>query len=300
MRIVSLVPHATELLFALGLGDQVVGVTHECDFPAAALTRPHVTRDRLPAGLSASEIDAAVRASTLEGDSIYELDEQLLASLEPDLIVTQELCQVCAVSYADVEALAGRLPKPAKVIALDPTTFGETQGDIRTVAEATGATVAGLDLITRTALRVDAVEAAVAGVERRPRVAAIEWMDPVFVAGHWTPQLIEMAGGFDVLGFAGEHSEESTWELVAAASPDIVLCMPCGYDAPRAHREALQFADQLRSVGAGEVLAVNATAYFSRPGPRLVDGLELLAHVLHPDRFPAPPSAADVLAVDLT
>lgn len=299
MRIVSLVPHATELLFALGLGDQVVGVTHECDFPAAALTRPHVTRDRLPAGLSAGEIDAAVRASTLEGDSIYELDEALLASLEPDLIVTQELCQVCAVSYADVEAIAGRLPKPAKVIALDPTTFGETQGDIRTVAEATGATVAGLDLITRTALRVDAVEAAVAGVTRRPRVAALEWLDPVFVAGHWTPQLIEMAGGFDVLGFAGEHSEESTWELVAAAAPDIVLCMPCGYDAARSHREALQFAGQLRSVGAGEVLAVNATAYFSRPGPRLVDGLELLAHLLHPDRVPAPPSAADVLPVDL-
>ncbi|HWT91550.1 MAG TPA: cobalamin-binding protein [Solirubrobacteraceae bacterium] len=300
MRIVSLVPHATELLFALGLGDQVVGVTHECDFPAAALTRPHVTRDRLPAGLAAGEIDAAVRASTLDGESIYELDEQLLASLEPDLIVTQELCQVCAVSYSDVEALAGRLPKPAKVIALDPTTFGETQGDIRTVAEATGATVAGLDLIARTALRVDAVEAAVADVERRPRVAAIEWMDPVFVAGHWTPQLIEMAGGFDVLGFAGEHSEESTWELLAAASPDIVLCMPCGYDAPRAHREALLFADQLRSVGAGEVLAVNASAYFSRPGPRLIDGLELLAHLLHPDRVPAPPSAAEVLAVDLT
>lgn len=299
MRIVSLVPHATELLFALGLGDQVVGVTHECDYPAAALTRPHVTRDRLPAGLGAREIDEAVRASTLQGESIYELDEQLLASLEPDLIVTQELCQVCAVSYDDVAALAGRLPVPAKVIALDPTTFGETQGDVRTIAEATGATVAGLDLIARTAARVDAVESAVADVARRPRVAAIEWLDPVFVAGHWTPQLIEMAGGFDVLGFAGEHSEQSTWELVAAAAPDVVICMPCGYDAPRAHREALEHASELRSVGAGEVLAVNASAYFSRPGPRLIDGLELLAHLLHPDRVPAPPAAADVLPVDL-
>ena len=297
MRIVSLVPHATELLFALGLGDQVVGVTHECDHPAEARERRHVTRDRLPAGLDAAGIDAAVRERTEQGEAIYALDEEALRELRPDLIVTQALCAVCAVSYDDVRAIAERLDQRPQVIALDPRTYGETQADVRTVAQATDAKRAALDLIARTRARVDAVLEAVAGVERRPRVVAIEWFDPVFVAGHWTPQLIEMAGGFDVLGFAGEHSEQSTWELVAAAEPDVVVAMPCGYDAERAHAEALRFADRLRAVGAGEVVAVDASAYFSRPGPRLVDGLELLAHILHPDRVPSAPGAA--LAVEL-
>jgi iron complex transport system substrate-binding protein len=295
MRIVSLVPHATELLFALGLGDQVVGVTHECDFPAEARERRHVTRDRLPAGLTAGQVDAAVRSYTERGEAIYELDEQALTELRPDLVVTQELCPVCAVSYDDVQAIAARMPDPPKVVALDPKTYGETIGDVKTVAKATGAEVAALGLIARAARRVDAVTAAVEGVQHRPRVAAIEWFDPVFVAGHWTPQLIEMAGGFDVLGFAGEPSEQTTWEAVAAASPDVVIAMPCGYDARRALAEAERFAGELRSVGAGQVVAVDASAYFSRPGPRLVDGLELLAHILHPDRVPSAPGEALVV-----
>jgi iron complex transport system substrate-binding protein len=297
MRIVSLVPHATELLFALGLGDQVVGVTHECDHPPAARALPHATADRLPPGLSAAEIDRAVRASTLNGESIYALDADALRRLEPDLVVTQALCAVCAVSYDDVRAIAEGLPSKPQVVSLDPRTYGETLADVRTVAQATGARKAALDLIARTSKRVDAVEQAVAGVTRRPRVAAIEWFDPVFVAGHWTPQLIEMAGGEDVLGFAGEHSEETTWEAVAAARPDVVVAMPCGYDAERSREEAARHAEALRSVGAGEVVAVDASGLFSRPGPRLVDGLETLAHVLHPDRFPAAPSP--VLAVDV-
>ena len=297
MRIVSLVPHATELLFALGLGDQVVGVTHECDHPAEARERRHVTADRLPPGLDSGAIDAAVRERTESGESIYSLDEAALAELGPDLIVTQALCAVCAVSHADVRAIADRLDPKPQVISLDPTTFGETLADARTIANATGAGRAALNLVARTRARVDAVLAAVEGVERRPRVAALEWFDPVFVAGHWTPQLIEMAGGDDALGFAGEHSEQSTWEMVAAAKPDVVIAMPCGYDAPRAHEEALRFASELRGVGAGEVVAVDASAYFSRPGPRLVDGLELLAHVLHPDRVPEAP--AEALAVEL-
>jgi iron complex transport system substrate-binding protein len=297
MRIVSLVPHATELLFALDLGEQVVGVTHECDFPAEAQRRRHVTRDRLPAGLSAQEIDAAVRSYTDGGDSIYELDEAVLRELQPDLIITQALCAVCAVSHDDVRAIAERMDPRPQVISLDPTTYGETIGDVKTVAKATGSELQALGLIARAARRVDAVALALEGVERRPRVAAIEWFDPVFVAGHWTPQLIEMAGGFDVLGFAGEHSEQSTWDLVAAAEPEIVIAMPCGYDAERARVEALDHAGELRAVGAGEVVAVDASAYFSRPGPRLVDGLELLAHILHPDRFPSAP--AEALRVEL-
>ena len=296
MRIVSLVPHATELLFALGLGDQVVGVTHECDYPDEAQDLPQVTRDVLEPGMAPGEIDAAVRARTDAGDSIYALDGELVRELEPDLIVTQALCHVCAVSVDEVEALARTLPGPPRVISLDPTTYGETVGDVRTIAQATDAKDAALDLIARIARRADIVRLAVRGAPR-PRVAALEWLDPVFVAGHWTPQLIEMAGGEDVLGFAGEASRQATWQEVAAAQPEVVVVMPCGYDAARALVEAEEFADRLRELGADQVVAVNASAYFSRPGPRLADGLELLAHILHPDRVPQAP--AEALAVEL-
>jgi iron complex transport system substrate-binding protein len=298
MRIVSLVPHATELLFELGCGPEMVGVTHECDYPEAALTLAQITRDVLPAGLSAGEIDAAVSERTLAGEAIYELDRDALAALEPDLIVTQALCPVCAVSYDDVAKIAGELPSRPSVIALDPKTLGETLGDVKTVAEATGARERGVRLVRDIAARIDRVTAAVRGAER-PRVAAIEWLDPVFIAGHWTPQLIDLAGGEDVLGLAGEASERSTWETVTAAAPDVVVAMPCGYDAPRAHLEAVAHADDLRATGAARVFAVDASAYFSRPGPRLVDGLELLAHALHPELFDAGPGADRALAVTL-
>jgi iron complex transport system substrate-binding protein len=294
VRIVSLVPHATELLFALDLGEDVVGVTHECDYPPEAADLPQVTRDVLPEGLAAAEIDAAVRERTEQGESIYELDEELVAELEPDLIITQALCHVCAVSVDEVHALAQTLPGPPVVISLDPKTYGETLGDVRTVAQATNSKDAALDLIARTARRADVVRLAVRGAPR-PRVAALEWLDPVFVAGHWTPQLIAMAGGEDVAGFAGEPSRQASWEDVAAAQPEVVVVMPCGYDAARALVEAEEHAERLRSLGADQVVAVNASAYFSRPGPRLVDGLELLAHILHPDRVPAAP--AEALAV---
>jgi iron complex transport system substrate-binding protein len=291
MRIVSLVPHATELLFALGLGEQVVAVTHECDFPTAARSLPSVTRDVLPAGLSAHEIDAAVRERTERGEAIYALDEARLRELEPDLIVTQELCPVCAVSVEDVRRVAESMPKCPKVVSLDPKTLGETMGDVRTLAQATGARDAALDLVARQRSRIDNVRLAVRGAPR-PRVAALEWLDPVYVAGHWTPQLIELAGGEDVLGFAGEDSQVASWEEVAAARPEVVVCMPCGYDAPRALEEATAYAAQLAQLGARLVVAVDASSYFSRPGPRLVDGLELLAHVLHPDRVAQAPGEA--------
>jgi iron complex transport system substrate-binding protein len=288
MRIVSLVPHATELLYALGLGDSVVGVTHECDYPPATAEVPRITRDVLPAGLSAAEIDAAVRERTEKGEAIYLLDEEKLAELEPDLIVTQELCPVCAVSYEEVRDVAKKLDPCPTVIALDPKTFGETMGDIRTLAQATDARDAALDLVARQRARVDRVRLALKGARRR-RVIAIEWFDPVFIAGHWTPQLIDMAGGTDLLGFAGEHSEQLGWELLEAAKPEVVVCIPCGYDGPRALAEAEQFGDRLRALQAKEVVALDAAAYFSRPGPRLVDGLETLAHALHPDRVPEAP-----------
>ncbi|HEX3518020.1 MAG TPA: cobalamin-binding protein [Solirubrobacteraceae bacterium] len=296
MRIVSLVPHATELLFALGAGPEVVAVTHECDYPLEALALPRVTRDVLPGGLSAAEIDRAVRERTLEGQAIYELDGEALAGLEPDLIVTQALCPVCAVSYDEVAELARNLPSEPRVIALDPKTLGETLGDVRTLAQATDRRDAGVDLVQATAARVDRIRLAVRGAAR-PRVVALEWLDPVFVAGHWTPQLIELAGGSDVLGLPGEPSESLAWETVAAAEPEIAIVMPCGYDAPRAQLEAASHAGELANLGARHIVAVDASAYFSRPGPRLVEGLELLAHILHSDRVPEPPPGAQALPV---
>ncbi len=285
MRIVSLVPHATELLFALGAGEEVVAVTHECDYPPRASELPQITRDALPGGLSAAEIDAAVRERTERGESIYELDGKALRALEPDLIVTQALCPVCAVSYDDVAAIAQTLPGEPRVIALDPHTLGETLGDVRTLAEATGRRDEGVELVARTAGRIDRVRVAVRNAPR-PRVAAIEWLDPAFIAGHWTPQMIELAGGEDVLGLTGEPSQQVSWEELAAGRPEIVVAMPCGYDAARALEEARTHRERLSQLGAGRVVAVDAAAYFSRPGPRLVDGLELLAHLLHPDLVP--------------
>jgi iron complex transport system substrate-binding protein len=299
VRIVSLVPHATELCFALGLGDQLIAVTHECDHPPAARMLPRATRDVLPAGLSAREIDAAVRARTAAGDSIYELDADLLVSLEPDLIVTQALCSVCAVSYDDVRAIATELDPEPQVISLDPHTIGEVLGDARTIATATDRKDAAVDLIREASARIDRIRLAVRG-GRRIRVAALEWLDPPFAAGHWTPQLIEYAGGEDVLGFAGEPSEQRSWEEIAAAAPDLVIVMPCGYDAEIAYREAEMHREQLASLQAGVVVAVDAASYFSRPGPRIVDGLELLAHIIHPELMPegsTPPGQA--LTVEL-
>ncbi len=296
MRIVSLVPSATEMLFALGAGDQVVAVTHECDYPPEALDLPHVTRDVIGPGLAADEIDAAVRSLTEQGQAIYELDERELTALQPDLIVTQALCAVCAVSYDDVRTVAERMDPRPEVISLDPKTLGEVLGDVRTLAQAIDAKDAGVALIEDAAARIDRVRLAVRGADPVP-VAALEWFDPVFAAGHWTPQLIEYAGGYDVLGLTGEHSEQVTWEQVAAARPEVIVAMPCGYDAERAQEEAYTHADELAEVGAQRIVAVDAAAYFSRPGPRLVDGLELLAHILHPDRAHSIPLAGEPVPV---
>src|SRR5438105_8185774 len=290
VRIVSLVPSATELLFALGLGDEVIAVTHECDYPLEALERPRVTRDVLEPGLSARQIDAAVRERTSRGEAIYALDEEHLSELERDLIVTQAVCAVCAVAYDDVVAIAERMDSQPRVISLDPSTVGEVLGTVRTIADATDRRDEGVALVHEAARRIDLVRLAVREALRL-RVAALEWLDPVFVAGHWTPQLIEYAGGDDVLGLAGEHSRTADWEEVAAAEPEVVVVMPCGYGAARALEEADQHRDELEALGARQVVAVDAAAYFSRPGPRLVDGLEMLGHLLHPDLVPEPPAA---------
>src|SRR5690348_14323363 len=280
MRIVSLVPSATETLFALGLGEQVAAVTHECDFPADARNLPKVTRDVIGPGLGPDAIDRAVKELTEQGRSIYQLDGVGLRDLRPDLIVTQALCSVCAVSVDDVRAIAAEMDPVPEIVSLDPHTLGEVLGDVRTLAQATGTKDAGVDLVQDAAARIDRVRLAVRGAEP-VRVAFLEWLDPVFVGGHWVPQLIEYAGGVDLFGMVGEPSEQRSWEEVAAARPDVVVVAPCGYDLERAREEAAAYADRLDALGARVVIG-DAAAWFSRPGPRLVDGLEWLASALHP------------------
>jgi iron complex transport system substrate-binding protein len=292
MRIASLVPSATEMLFALGLGDRVVAVTHECDYPPGAEQLPHLTRSVIPAGLDAAGIDLAVRERTSRGESLYELDEDVLAELGVDLIVTQALCQVCAVSIDDVRAVAERLPTKPEVISLDPSTLGEVLADVPRLAAAAGVPEAGERLVAEAGERLEAVESAVEGAAR-PRVVALEWMDPIYVGGHWVPQMIELAGGDDMLGLPGERSRTAEWGEVEAAEPEVVVSMPCGYYAEQAAAETVRWRRHLAQVGA-RVFAVDAAAYYSRPGPRLVDGVELLGHLLHPELVAAPPSRRSI------
>jgi iron complex transport system substrate-binding protein len=279
VRIASLVPSATEMLFALGLGDSVVAVTHECDYPAEARDKPYITSSVIPDGLDAAAIDRAVRERTSRGEALYELDRDKLEELAVDLIVTQAVCEVCAVSYEDVRAVAAELPTQPAVISLDPSTIGEVLSDIPRLAEAAGVPEDGERLADELGERLEEVELAMAG-DPRPRVAALEWLDPVYIGGHWVPQQIELAGGEDVLGMPGERSRTATWEELEAAGPDVVIVMPCGLYRDEAAAEAERHAERLDRLGA-RVVPVDAAAYFSRPGPRLVDGVELLADVLH-------------------
>ena len=287
MRIASLVPSATEMLFALGLGDQVVAVTHECDYPPEAAGKPHLTRSLVPAGLSAGEIDAAVRRLTGEGRHLYELDEPALAELEVDLIVTQAVCEVCAVSYDDVVAVAERLPSRPRVVSLDPSNLAEVLADVPRLGEAAGVADRAARLRADLEGRLETVRRAVEGADR-PTVLALEWLDPPFIGGHWVPEMIEIAGGEDVLGVAGRKSRTADWDEIAAAKPEVVVAMPCGWDARQARSEVEGHAREVAAVGADRIWAVDAAASFSRPGPRLVEGTELLAHLLHPDRVDAP------------
>lgn len=287
MRIASLIPSATEMLFALGLGEDVAAVTHECDYPQEAETRTRLTRSVISGDLSPGEIDAAVRELTEQGKALYELDEDVLAELEVELIVTQALCPVCAVSYEDVRAVAERLPSRPQVISLDPEALGDVLDDAVRVAKSAGVPDAGERLRSELQGRLDRVRQAVTGAPR-PRVTALEWLDPPYVGGHWVPEMVEIAGGEDVLGEPGQRSRTVAWEEVADSSPEVVFVMPCGLYADEALEQALDYRDRIKGLGAERVIAVDAAASFSRPGPRLADGTELLAHLLHPDRLPGP------------
>ncbi|HEY8082136.1 MAG TPA: cobalamin-binding protein [Solirubrobacterales bacterium] len=287
MRIASLVPSATEMLFALGLGDQVVGVTHECDFPLAAGSLPHLTRTVLEPGLSAAEIDAAVKATVGDGRALYELDEERLAELNPDLIVTQAVCDVCAVSYEDVLEVASRLPSRPRVIQQDPSTLGEMLEDIVRLGETTGVTAEAHELRGELEGRLATIHAAVSDASQ-PRVIALEWLDPPYVGGHWIPEMISIAGGEDVAGPPGLKSPEVQWGELGGLNPDVVVAMPCGWYVEGAQAQTIEHWNRIESLGARQVFAVDAASTFSRPGPRLVDGVELLAHLLHPDLAESP------------
>jgi iron complex transport system substrate-binding protein len=289
MRIASLVPSATEMLYALGLGDSVVAVTHECDYPLEASSLPHLTRTVLPPSLSAAEIDRTVKARVAEGQALYELDEELLAKLEPDLIVTQAICEVCAVSYEDVLAVAARLPSRPRVLQQDPSTLGEMLEDVIRLGEAAGIPHQGHELRGELEGRLATVRAAVSGASL-PRVIALEWLDPPFVGGHWIPEMISIAGGEDVAGPPGLKSPEVSWGEICGLNPDVTIAMPCGWHVEASRDQAVAYWDQIETLGAQRVFAVDAASTFSRPGPRLVDGVELLGHLLHPDLVDPPGS----------
>ncbi|HEX5713840.1 MAG TPA: cobalamin-binding protein [Solirubrobacterales bacterium] len=287
MRIASLVPSATEMLFALGAGEDVVAVTHECDWPAAARELPHLTATVLPAGLSAGEIDAAVKEVVGEGQALYSLDEQRLAELAPDLIVTQAVCAVCAVSFDDVVEVAARLPSRPRVVQQDPSSLGEVLEDVTRLGAELGIEARARARRAELEARLAAVRTAVAGAPP-VRALALEWLDPPFVGGHWIPEMIELAGGVDVAGTAGAKSPEVSWEALAGLDPEVVVVMPCGWYVEDSRAQALEHWERIEALGAERVFAVDAASTYSRPGPRLVDGTELLAHLLHPDLVDPP------------
>ena len=281
MRIVSLLPSTTEILFALGAGDEVVGVTFECDAPAEARTRTIVSTSTLREGLSPREIDDAVAAAVANGEDLYRLDAGALAGLDADLVVTQDLCAVCAVDVATVDDALTHLGCTADVLTVDPHTLEEVLESVTTSGSAVGREEAASSLVTDLRSRLDAVRFRVAE-QARPRVVVLEWTDPPYLPGHWIPEMVELAGGVCVLGRPGERSARTTFEDVAAARPDLVVVAPCGYDRAGAQAQA----DALVAAGAlppgVRVHAVDADGMWARPGPRLVDGVEELAGVLHP------------------
>ena len=293
MRIVSLLPSATEIVCELSLGEALVGVTHECDHPAAVRGLPRVTRTLIPTDATSLEIDKLVRERLRTQRALYELDLPVLERLAPDLIVTQALCDVCAVAEAEVAAAACRLPGTPRVVNLEPASLDEVLESHQTVADAAGLPEAGRTAVARLRGRIDAVAGRSTGVIVPPRVMLLEWIDPPFTAGHWSPELVRIAGGREVLGREGEKSRSVSWEEIEAADPEVMVIACCGFDIPRTRQDLSLLVAQprfsrLTCVRRGEVHLVDGNAYFSRPGPRLVDSLEILAHALHPRLHPLP------------
>jgi len=295
MRIVSLLPSTTEILFAVGAGDDVVGVTFECDFPAEARTRSIVSLSTLPENLSPAEIDAIVKARMAAGDELYRLDERALDGLDPDLVVTQDLCAVCAVAVDSVDAALDHLGCRAEVLTIDPMTLDAVLESITVLGAATGNDRRAADLVDGLRTRLTAVRTAVDGLPR-PRVAVLEWTDPLFGAGHWVPDMVEAAGAQSVLGEGGANSHQVDAQALRDAAPDIVVVAPCGYRLHGASELALALRDSGVVPPTAQLWAVDADAMFVRPGPRLVDGVEVLAGIAHPDAVEPNRAAATLIA----
>ena len=291
-RIVSLLPAATEMAAALGLMDQIVGVSHECDFPEQVTRRPRITQCPIHnAALTSAEVDKWVRRALRENGTIYALDEPLLRTLQPDVILTQRLCDVCAVGYGTVAKLAATLPGPPRVVNLEPTSLADIFEDIRRVADASGVRKRADELIRNLSERVENVRERATRISDRPRCFLMEWVDPPFCSGHWGPELVEIAGGHDLLGRKHQPSAQIEWHQVLDARPEIIVLALCGYDIDRARHDyellrRFPGFDSLPAAQSGEIYLVNASAYFARPGPRIVGSLEILAGILHPSEFP--------------
>jgi iron complex transport system substrate-binding protein len=287
MRICSLLPGATEIAYALGLGDQIVGVTHECDHPAEAQYQPIVVKSVIDSKrMTGAEIDRKVAELLQAGKGLYFIDEAAFAAAAPDVILTQGLCEVCALDHSEVVKAAGKLPRQPVIVSLNPHSLGELLDDISRVGAATDRGQAAEALVH--GLRTRIAQVGCREPDRRPRVVCLEWFEPLYTAGHWVPEMVALAGGHDVIGSAGEPSAKIEWQDVVAAKPEVILLMPCGFDVRRTVKEstplrALPGWKDLPAVRSENVFALNGNAYFSRPGPRLVNGLEILARIIHPD-----------------
>ncbi len=297
MRIATLLPSATEIVHALGLGASLVARSHECDYPDGVRALPAVTRSKIDTSATSADIDRQVKASTAGRTAIYSIDRDALERLRPDVIVTQDQCDVCAVDLDEVRACVRGIPSlaGAKIVALAPTSLADVYADIREVARAAGAPAAGNDLVAGLEARVAAVARRSHGARSTPRVACIEWADPLMIAANWTPELVALAGGASVLARAGEPSRYADWHELVASAPEVLVIMPCGFDLARAvaERDNLRWRrgwSEMPAVRNEHIVAVDGNAYFNRPGPRLVDSLEILAHAiapaLHPDVHP--------------
>jgi len=291
MRICTLLPSATEICYALGLGDSVLGVTHECDFPSEARSKRVVVTSRLPHTTDSAEIDRLVTEFTARGESVYRVDAEALRELDPDLIITQDLCHVCAASPDDLAAALSTLPRMPKVLSLNPHRLSDVWDNVISVGAATKTEKTAESLVEYLKDRVASVERVVQpfiATHARPRIACLEWLNPVFNAGHWVPEMVALAGGEDVLAHAGQPSVRMEWQQVFAAHPEVILISPCGYDLAAATKEFshLQLPNgwnDLPAVKHGRVYVTNANSYLSRPGPRLAEGVAILAKALHPD-----------------
>jgi iron complex transport system substrate-binding protein len=306
MRICSLLPGATEIACALGLADEIVGVSHECDFPAAARTKPVMVKSRIdPTTLDSGEIDRQVGDLLRANRGLYVLDEDLFRNSQPDIILTQGLCDVCALDYNDVVRAARSLGKDPHIVSLDPHCLADVLNDVLRIGEATDRYRQAESLVQELKGRIAAVrDRTERSADSQPRVGCLEWFDPIYIAGHWVPEMVQIAGGNDILGTAGEPSAKVEWDAVIAAMPEILILMPCGFDLDRAVRESSLLKNRagwqnLPAVRDGRVFAVSGADYFSRPGPRLVDGLEILSQLFHPQLSPRPISSDRAKRVNL-